>query len=50
VFATVFFAAVLFLSGMSMRFAWPAMRATVLVVAVVFLAYGVARIAVLPTL
>jgi hypothetical protein len=50
VFATVFFAAVLFFSAMSMRFAWPGMRTTVLVMAVVFLCHSVARIARLPTL
>jgi hypothetical protein len=50
VFITVFMAAVLFFAGMSMRFAWTAMRITVLVIAGVFLMYGVARLATLPTL
>jgi hypothetical protein len=50
VFGTVFFAAVLFFAGMSMRFRWEALRVWVLVLAAVFLAYGAARIATLPKL
>jgi hypothetical protein len=50
VFVTVFMAAVLFFAGMSMRFSWTAMRVTVLALATVFLVYGVARLATLPTL
>lgn len=49
VFATVFFAAVLFFAGMSLRFAWVAMRIGVLVLGVVFLAYAVVRVVLLPT-
>jgi hypothetical protein len=50
IFATVFFAAVLFFAGISMRFAWMAMRVTVLVVSGAFLLYGIVHIASLPTL
>lgn len=50
IFGTVFFAAVLFFSGISMRFAWRPMRVTVLVAAALFLAFGVVRLATLPTL
>lgn len=50
IFGTVFFAAVLFFAGISMRFAWFPMRVTVLVLAFVFLAYGVVKLLSLPTL
>jgi len=40
IFGTVFFAAVLFFAGISMRFAWAPMRVTVLALACAFLAYG----------
>jgi hypothetical protein len=50
IFATVFFAAVLFFAGISMRFRWLAMRMTVLIVSGVFLTYGIVHIATLPTL
>ncbi len=48
VLTTVFFAAVLFFAGISLRFAWERLRVTVLVLGVVFLGYGVARLATLP--
>ncbi len=48
IFGTVFFAAVLFFAGISMRFAWLPMRITVLVLAFAFLAYGVIQLARLP--
>ena len=50
VFGTVFFAAVLFFAGISMRFAWRPMRITVLVLAGCFLVYGGFKLAGLPTL
>ncbi len=50
IFATVFFAAVLFFAGISMRFLWRPMRTTVLGLAVLFLAFGVVRLVTLPTL
>jgi hypothetical protein len=50
IFATVFFAAVLFFAGISMRFNWIAMRLTVLVLSAIFLGYGVVHLASLPTL
>jgi len=50
IFGTVFFAAVLFFAGISMRFQWIAMRITVLVLSVVFLVYGLIQLAGLPTL
>jgi hypothetical protein len=50
IFGTVFFAAVLFFAGISMRFQWLAMRITVLGISAVFLAYGVFHLARLPTL
>jgi hypothetical protein len=48
VFITVFFAAVLFFAGMSLRFAWPLMRSIVLGIGVVLLAYGLIRLAGMP--
>jgi len=48
VLTTVFFAAVLFFAGISLRFGWERLRVTVLVLGVVFLGYGVARLATLP--
>jgi hypothetical protein len=50
VFATVFFAAVLFFAGISMRFTWFAMRVSVLVISGIFLLYGIVHVASLPTL
>lgn len=50
IFATVFFAAVLFFAGISMRFNWLAMRVTVLGLSAVFLAYGIIHLASLPVL
>jgi hypothetical protein len=50
IFATVFFAAVLFFAGISMRFQWYAMRLTVLIMSAVFLTYGIIHIATLPVL
>jgi hypothetical protein len=50
IFATVFFAAVLFFAGISMRFQWVAMRVTVLVLSGLFLLYGGIKLAGLPTL
>ena len=49
VFITVFFAAVLFFAGMSLRFAWLKLRAVVLGLAVILLAYGFVRLGLLPT-
>ena len=49
VFITVFFAAVLFFAGMSLRFAWPLMRTIVLSVGAVLLLYGFVRLGTLPT-
>ncbi|HEV2309132.1 MAG TPA: hypothetical protein VGU73_01300 [Acidimicrobiia bacterium] len=48
VLTTVFFAAVLFFAGVSLRFKWDAMRLTVLVFGGAFLTYGLVRIATLP--
>ena len=50
ILATVFFAAVLFFAGISMRFQWIAMRVTVLVISGLFLLYGIIHIATLPAL
>jgi hypothetical protein len=50
IFATVFFAAVLFFAGISMRFNWIAMRLTVLGLSAVFLAYGIYHLFSLPAL
>ena len=50
VLTSVFFAAVLFFAGISMRFVWQRMRMVVLVLAAICLAYGVVQIATLPTL
>jgi hypothetical protein len=50
IFGTVFFAAVLFFAGISMRFQWFAMRVTVLGLSTVFLAYGILHLADLPRL
>ena len=49
VFITVFFAAVLFFAGMSLRFVWLKLRAIVLGFAVVLLAYGFVRLGIMPT-
>lgn len=48
VLTTVFLAAVLFFAGISLRFAWERLRVSVLVFGVVFLGYGLARLATLP--
>lgn len=48
VFATLFFAAVLFFAGMSLRFAWPMMHSIVLGMGVVLLVYGLIRLAGMP--
>jgi hypothetical protein len=48
VLTTVFFAAVLFFAGISLRFDWAPLRASVVGFAVLFLAYGLARFAALP--
>jgi hypothetical protein len=50
IFGTVFFAAVLFFAGISMRFVWVPMRVTVLVLALVLLTYGAVQLASRPTL
>ncbi len=48
VLTTVFFAAVLFFAGISLRFKWQSMRLVVVILATVFLGYGLVRIALLP--
>ena len=48
VLTTVFFAAVLFFAGISMRFVWERMRVAVLVLGTVFLVYAIVVIARLP--
>jgi hypothetical protein len=48
VLTTVFFAAVLFFAGISMRFEWLPMRISVLILAAIFLTYGFVKIAQLP--
>jgi hypothetical protein len=48
VFITVFFAAVLFFAGMSLRFAWPRLRKIVLVFGAALLVYGVVALVTLP--
>jgi hypothetical protein len=48
IFTTVFFAAVLFFAGISMRFQWIAMRITILALSGAFLIYGVIQLAGLP--
>ncbi len=50
IFGTVFFAAVLFFAGISMRFQWIAMRLSVLVLSAIFLGYGIFHLATLPAL
>jgi hypothetical protein len=49
VFTTVFFAAVLFFSGISLRFEWVKLRMVMLSLAVVFLLWGLAQLATMPT-
>jgi hypothetical protein len=49
VLTTVFFAAVLFFAGISLRFQWEAMRLAVLVFGFSFLGYALVRILTLPT-
>jgi hypothetical protein len=49
IFATVFFATVLFFAGISMRFAWAPMRLTVLALGFVSFAYAAVRVLSLPT-
>jgi hypothetical protein len=50
VFITVFFAVVLFLAGISLRFAWLPIRITILAIGVALLTYGAARLGSSPTL
>jgi multidrug efflux pump subunit AcrB len=49
VLSTVFFAAVLFFAGISIRFGWRPMRITVIVLASISLVYAVVLVARLPT-
>ena len=49
IFATVFFAAVLFFSGISMRFQWKLMRSIVLLLALSCFVYGGVKVLSLPT-
>ena len=49
IFATVFFATVLFFAGISMRFAWAPMRTAVLTLGFVVFAYAAIRLVALPT-
>jgi hypothetical protein len=49
VFTTVFFAAVLFFAGISLRFEWMRLRMIMLGLATVFLIYGVIQLATMPT-
>jgi hypothetical protein len=48
VFSTVFFAIVLFFSGVSLRFQWDRLRILMLGIAGVFLIYGIVHVASLP--
>jgi hypothetical protein len=48
VYSTVFFAVVLFFSGVSLRFRWERLRMIMLVAATAFLTWGIIRIAGLP--
>lgn len=48
VFTTVFFAAVLFFSGISLRFEWVRLRIVMLGIAVVFLVYGLSVLVTMP--
>jgi hypothetical protein len=50
VFVTVFFAAVLFFAGISLRFAWFPIRLLIMVLAGALLLYGGVRLATLPSL
>ncbi len=50
VLTTVFFAAVLFFAGISMRFVWQRMRVAVLVLGSLFLVYAIVLVARLPIL
>ena len=50
IFATVFFAAVLFFAGISMRFRWVPMRIGVLILSAAVLLYGISRLVDLPRL
>jgi hypothetical protein len=49
VFATVFFAGVMFFAGVSIRFAWTPARVALLVLALGLLTYGLIELARLPT-
>jgi hypothetical protein len=49
IFATVFFATVLFFAGISMRFAWAPMRLTVLALGFLSFGYAAVRLLALPT-
>jgi hypothetical protein len=48
IFATVFYATVLFFAGISMRFAWAPMRLTVLMLGLLAFAYATVRVLSLP--
>ena len=48
VFTTVFFAAMMFFAGMSLRFDWTAVRIGVLILAGLLMIYGLGRLASLP--
>jgi hypothetical protein len=50
VFATVFFAVVLFFAGISLRFAWFSLRVMIMALGSGLLVYGAIRLASLPTL
>jgi hypothetical protein len=50
VFVTVFFAAVLFFAGISLRFQWFPMRVTILAIGAALLLYGIVKLASMPTL
>ena len=50
VFVTVFFAVVLFLAGISLRFAWLPIRIAILAIGLALLAYGAIRLGSSPTL
>jgi hypothetical protein len=49
IFTTVFFAAVLFFSGISLRFEWIRLRLVMLGLAVVFLMWGLVQLITMPT-
>ncbi len=49
VYTTVFFAAVLFFAGISLRFEWLRLRMAMLTLATVFLIYGLVQLGTMPT-